>query len=253
MASVRILIADDYEQIRRAVRTLLASHEEWDVSGEAVDGQDAIQKAKELKPDVVLLDISMPYLNGLEAARVIRKEVPQSEILILSQYEATEMRPAALQAGAREYITKSDVARDLLTAVESVTQHLIASGSTQRIQRSAPTNGEPKIREREISAIEISPQKRAEEANAWLAAVVESSDDAIISEDLDGIITSWNAGAQRMFEYTKAEAIGQPLKLIIPSDLYDEEARILQRLRNGERIDHYESIRLSKSGKQIDV
>jgi len=249
MQPVRILIADDHEVVRRGVRSLLKSRADWEVCGEAVDGRDAVQKAKELKPDVIVMDIGMPHLNGLEAARVIRKEVPQSEILILSQYEATEMRPAALQAGAREYITKSDVARDLLTAVESVTQHLIASGSTP-IQRSAPTNGEPKIRERQIN---VSPQKRAEEANAWLAAVVESSDDAIISEDLNGIITSWNAGAQRMFEYTKAEAIGQPLKLIIPSDLYDEEARILQRLRNGERIDHYESIRLSKSGKQIDV
>jgi PAS domain S-box-containing protein len=253
MQPVRILIADDHEVVRRGVRSLLKSRADWEVCGEAVDGRDAVQKAKELKPDVIVMDIGMPHLNGLEAARVIRKEVPHSEILILSQHEASEMRPAALQAGAREYITKSDVARDLLTAVESVTQHLTASGSTQRIQRSAPTNGEPKTREREISAIEISPQKRAEEANAWLAAVVESSDDAIISEDLDGIITSWNAGAQRMFEYTKAEAIGQPLKLIIPSDLYDEEARILQRLRNAERIDHYESIRQSKSGKQIDV
>src|SRR5207245_11453935 len=99
----------------------------------------------------------------------------------------------------------------------------------------------------------VPQQKRAEAANAWHPAVVESSDDAIISEDLNGIITSRNAGAQRMFEYTQAEAIGQPLKLIIPSALYDEETRILQRLRNGERIDHYESIRLSKSGKQIDV
>ncbi len=218
-----------------------------------VDGRDAVQKAKELKPDVIVMDIGMPHLNGLEAARVIRKEVPQSEILILSQHEAREMRPAALQAGAREYVTKSEVARDLLTAVESVTRHLIASGSTQRIQRSLPTNGKPKVREREIRTIDVSPQRRAEEANAWLAAVVESSDDAIISEDLDGIVTSWNAGAQRMFEYTKAEAIGQPLKLIIPSDLYDEEARILQRLRNGGRIDHYESIRQSKSGKRIHV
>jgi PAS domain S-box-containing protein len=253
MQPVRILIADDHEVVRRGVRSLLKSRADWEVCGEAVDGRDAVQKAKELKPDVIVMDIGMPHLNGLEAARVIRKEVPHSEILILSQHEASEMRPAALQAGAREYITKSDVARDLLTAVESVTQHLTASGPTQGIQRSAPTNGEPKTREREISAIEISPQKRAEEANAWLAAVVESSDDAIISEDLDGIITSWNAGAQRIFGYTKVEAIRQPIKLIIPSDLYDEEARILQRLRNGERIDHYESIRLSKSGKQIDV
>ncbi len=123
MASVRILIADDYEQIRRAVRTLLASHEEWDVCGEAVDGQDAIQKAKELKPDVVLLDISMPYLNGLEAARLIRKEVPQSEILILSQYEASEMLQPALEAGARGYVAKSNMSRDLLAAVEAVSRH----------------------------------------------------------------------------------------------------------------------------------
>jgi PAS domain S-box-containing protein len=253
MQPVRILIADDHEVVRRGVRSLLGSRADWEVCGEAVDGRDAVQKAKELKPDVIVMDIGMPHLNGLEAARVIRKEVPQSEILILSQHEAREMRPAALQAGAREYVTKSEVARDLLTAVESVTRHLIASGSTQRIQRSLPTNGEPKVREREIRTIEVSPQRRAEEANAWLAAVVESSDDAIISEDLDGIVTSWNAGAQRMFEYTKAEAIRQPLKLIIPSDLYDEEARILQRLRNGGRIDHYESIRQSKSGKRIHV
>jgi PAS domain S-box-containing protein len=253
MQPVRILIADDHEVVRRGVRSLLKSRADWEVCGEAVDGRDAVQKAKELRPDVIVMDIGMPHLNGLEATRVIRREVPHSEILILSQHEATEMRPAALQAGAREYITKSDVARDLLTAVESVTQHLIASGPTQRIQSSEPTNGEPKIREREIGVIEMSPQKRAEEANAWLAAVVESSDDAIISEDLNGIITSWNAGAQRMFEYTKVEAIGQPIKLIIPANLYDEEARILRRLRNGERIDHYESTRLSKSGKQIDV
>ena len=120
---MRILIADDYEQVRRAVRMLLASHDEWDVCGEAVDGQDAIQKAKELKPDVVLLDISMPRLNGLEAARLIRKEVPQSEILILSQHPASAMSQAALEAGARGYVAKSNMSRDLLPAVEAVSRH----------------------------------------------------------------------------------------------------------------------------------
>ncbi len=124
MAPLRILIADDHEAVRRCVRSLLASREDWDICGEAVDGYDAIRKAKELKPDVVLLDISMPHLSGLEAAPVIRKETPQSEILIFSQHEASQMRQAALQAGARGYVAKSDAARDLLAAIEAVSQHL---------------------------------------------------------------------------------------------------------------------------------
>src|SRR3989441_12521784 len=111
MTPLRILIADDHEAVRRCVRSLLASREDWDICGEAVDGYDAIRKAKELKPDVVLLDISMPHLSGLEAAPVIRKETPQSEILIFSQHEASQMRQAALQAGAPGSMCESDAAR----------------------------------------------------------------------------------------------------------------------------------------------
>src|SRR5438477_8186216 len=214
MQPVRILIADDHEVVRRGVRSLLKSRADWEVCGEAVDGRDAVQKAKELKPDVIVMDIGMPHLNGLEAARVIRKEVPQSEILILSQYEATEMRPAALQAGAREYITKSDVARDLLAAVESLSRQVVAPGSSQQLKTSVPTNGGGKIPSG-ISTSEVALQKRPEEERAWLASIVESSDDAIISKNLDGIITSWNAAAERIFEYTAEEAVGQPVKLII--------------------------------------
>ncbi|HEV2731473.1 MAG TPA: PAS domain S-box protein [Terriglobales bacterium] len=250
MQPVRILIADDHEVVRRGVRSLLKSRADWEVCGEAVDGRDAVQKAKELKPDVIVMDIGMPYLNGLEAARVIRKEVPQSEILILSQHEAAEMRPAALQAGAREYITKSDVARDLLAAVESVSRQVVASSSSQQLKTSVPTNG--KIPPG-ISSSDVALPKRAEEERAWLASIVESSDDAIISKNLDGIITSWNGAAERIFEYTAEEAVGQPVKLIIPLERHEEENRILDRLRNGERIDHYESVRVSKSGRRIDV
>ncbi len=136
MPSVRILIADDHEEVRRGVRSLLGSRMDWDVCGEAVDGQDAIRKAKELKPDVVLLDISMPHLNGLEAARVIRKETPESEILILSQYDASEMVQAALEAGARGFVAKSDVFRDLLAAVEAVSQHKQPRSRAPRIHPS---------------------------------------------------------------------------------------------------------------------
>ena len=82
MAGVRILIADDHEAVRRCVRSLIASHSGWEVCGEAVDGLDAIEKAKSSRPDVVILDISMPKLSGLQAAPLIKNELPQSEILI---------------------------------------------------------------------------------------------------------------------------------------------------------------------------
>jgi PAS domain S-box-containing protein len=120
MHSVRILIADDHEIVRQGMRSLFSLRSNWDVCGEAVDGRDAIEKAKQLQPDVVLLDISMPLLNGLEAARVIRKEVPHSQILIVSQHEAAHMRTTALEAGARGYVAKSELSRELLAAVEAV-------------------------------------------------------------------------------------------------------------------------------------
>src|SRR6266404_2873140 len=82
-------------------------------------------------------------------------------------------------------------------------------------------------------------QAPTELAREWLAAIVESSDDAIISKSLDGIITSWNAGAERLFGYTAEEAIGQPISILIPPERLDEEPNILRRVRQGERIDHY--------------
>ena len=85
------------------------------------------------------------------------------------------------------------------------------------------------------------------------AAIVESSDDAIIAKTLDGVTSAWNAAAERMFGYTEHEAIGQPITLIIPPDLYDEERDILRRLRAGERVDHYETVRVTKAGEHIDV
>jgi PAS domain S-box-containing protein len=96
-------------------------------------------------------------------------------------------------------------------------------------------------------------RRRASEASAWLAAIVENSDDAILSKTLDGIITTWNRGAERLFGYTAAEAIGKPITLVIPEDRHHEEDGILRRLRAGERIDHFETVRRRKDGELIEV
>ena len=100
---------------------------------------------------------------------------------------------------------------------------------------------------------DITDRKRVEEAQARLAAIVESSQDAIISKTLDAIITSWNQAAERLFGYTAAEAVGRPVTLIIPPERLDEEPAILERLRRGERVEHFETVRVAKDGRRLDI
>ena len=249
MAPVRILIADDHEIVRRGVRSLLKSRSDWSVCGEAVDGVDAVRKAKELKPDVIVLDISMPQLNGLDAARQIRKEVPQSEILILSQHGAAEMERTALSAGARAYVSKTDVSRDLLAAVEALSQHRAPRSLWEPAFAAAAAHPEKLPTAPSV----VKTDSSVADAREQLAAIVDSSSDAIISKKLDGIVHSWNASAERIFGYTAQEMIGQPITTIIPPELHEEEAMILNRLRSGQRIDHFETVRVAKSGKRITV
>jgi len=120
---MRLLIVDDHDVVRRGVRSLLLEQPGYEVCGEAGDGQEALEQARELKPDVVVMDISMPRLNGLEAASLIRSNLPECEIVLMTQHEAKEMARQALNAGARGYVIKSSMARDLIAAVERVARH----------------------------------------------------------------------------------------------------------------------------------
>jgi len=116
---VRILVVDDFGPIRQFVCAALGKRQHLQVVGEASDGLEAIQKAVELKPDLILLDIGLPTLNGLEAARQIRKLVPESKIIFLSQESSADVVQEALSLGARGYVVKTRAASELFPAMEA--------------------------------------------------------------------------------------------------------------------------------------
>ena len=120
---MRILVADDHDIIRRGLKELLTARPGWEVCAEAKTGREAVTLAEQLKPDVVVMDISMPDLNGLEAARKIRKSLPKCEILILTLHFSDQLVREIVEAGVRAYIMKSDADRDLVAAVEALSNH----------------------------------------------------------------------------------------------------------------------------------
>lgn len=472
MSAIRILIADDHEAVRLGLRSILAARSDYVVCGEAADGFEAIEKAKSLRPNVILMDVSMPRLDGVAAAKIIGRDLPHSQVIIVSQNDAAVSSAQAAKAKAAGFVFKADVYRDLPLTIDRVLAergHTIAkeetavlppesdTGETQEslgdqirsrfgllpnffqlgpetpeiranlfafakfayfdcpmpslfkerlfvhlsrfcavryciarhlgflaglghasgdpqapvqtveeivqlLQRPFPSSpslsryvalvdavSEPlssmpesgtemeeaifalathvflqtadatvclnaltkifdargwqffllflafirtahywtKIHPELIFEDDIrhllenhetlarcvldDPEAKfdsfhrssgdklsmvrqpADSLTSLLAAIVESSEDAIVSKTLDGVITSWNRGAERIFGYTAAEAIGQRINLIIPRDRWDEEDRILERLRRGETIGHFETVRLHKSGELLDI
>ena len=117
---LRILLADDHEIVRRGLCALLQKREGWEVCGEASDGRQALEMAKELKPDVVILDIGMPQLNGLDTTRQLLQHDPQFKIIVLTITDSDQVIREAIDAGARGFVLKSDAARDLVSAVEAL-------------------------------------------------------------------------------------------------------------------------------------
>jgi DNA-binding NarL/FixJ family response regulator len=117
---LRILIADDSAMIRRGVIGLLSSEASWKICGEASDGSEALVMARALLPDVILLDVSMPGLNGLEVARRLRKEVPQAKIVVMSQHDPAHLLPGVIAAGGDACIDKSRLAADLVDSIRNL-------------------------------------------------------------------------------------------------------------------------------------
>ncbi len=146
MNHLRILVADDHEIVRRGLISLIKAHPDWEICAEADNGRQAVERAKQTKPDIAILDIGMPVLNGLEATRQILREHPAVRILILTITDTDQAVQAVLDAGARGFLLKSDAARDLVTAVEALAHNktfftarvadLVLSGYLNRSPRS---------------------------------------------------------------------------------------------------------------------
>jgi DNA-binding NarL/FixJ family response regulator len=121
--SLRILVADDHDILRRGLKQLLTAHAGWQVVAEARTGREAVSLSEEHKPDIVVIDVSMPDLNGLEAARRIRKALPKTGIVILTLHFSDQLVKDIVEAGARAYVMKADADRDLVNAVEAIANH----------------------------------------------------------------------------------------------------------------------------------
>ena len=185
----RILVADDHEVVRRGLCGLLGAQPDWEICGEASNGREAVEKALQLKPDVVILDVGMPMLNGLEATRQILKANPHIKILVLTLHDADQVVQEVLNAGARGFLLKSDAARDLVAAVEALRRDkiyftpkvasMVLSGYLRRDGTPAPpeTRGRSRLtpREREIVQL-LAEGKSSKEVAVALGLSVKTAE-----------------------------------------------------------------------------
>lgn len=132
--TTRILLVDDHPIVREGLKTVLQRRPGWEVVGEASNGAEALEKAQDLLPDVMVLDITMPKMNGLDVCRIVRQRTPELEVLFVTQHDSPQMMREALGAGAKGYVVKSNAARDLLDAIEVVSQHRVFTSLTKSVR-----------------------------------------------------------------------------------------------------------------------
>jgi PAS domain S-box-containing protein len=234
MEPLKILVVDDDARVRGIIRSFVSSRPGLSVCGEAADGLESIDKTRANRPDVVLMDVTMPRMNGLDATRILRHEFPELDIILVSQNDPCIVSRQAADVGARGYCSKSDLRRDLVPMIERTLERRNRNGNNMN-----PADFR---------------RRPNEQASSLLAAIVDTSDDIIISEDLDAMVTSWNKSAERVFGYPSEEAIGKPLlELIIPRERQEEAVEFMDHIRRGEPIDHFDTVRQRKDGSLVDV
>ena len=224
MKSLRILFIEDSENdVQLAVAEL--QRQGYDPDYTRVATATALAAALQQRSwDVILSDYSMPGFTGADALRICQESRQDIPFISVSGTLGEASAVAMMRAGAHDYLTKDDLSR-LAPAIERE----LSAASTRR------------------------EQKRMRDAAAHLAAIVESSDDAIISKTLDGMVVSWNRGAEAIYGYTEQEMIGRPISVLAPPARLAELTDILQRIRRGERVGRFDTLRQRKDGSIVEV
>jgi PAS domain S-box-containing protein len=244
---LRVLIVDDHEVVRRGVRSLLASNDRFEICGEAFDGRDAIEKARQLRPDVIILDISMPNLNGLEATREIRRFLPEVPILIMSQHDVPEMMKQALHAGATAYIVKSAITTELLAALERVREKEIPPGL---VFGSAHANLNVQELLNEKTAALDRATKELEMAVTHLDMVASHAAVAVTRCSRDLRYLWVNPGYAEWLQLPISEIVGQPIKDVLGPEVFESLSPHFERVLKGERVAYEQEVPYKRIGRR---
>ena len=226
-----ILVVDDETSITITLGELLR-REGYRVNS-ANSGAEALDLIADNHYDLVIVDLHMKGIDGMTVLDQLRQQWPLTPGIVLTGYASMDSAIAALRQGVNDYLVKPSDITDLKLAVRR--------GLEQRKLLLAEHESQGGL------------ERAAEELASHLSAIVESSDDAIISKSLRGTILTWNKGAERMFGHRAEEAIGKSMTILVPSDRDGEEPEILEQLKRGEHINHFETVRIAKDGRTIDI
>ena len=250
----RILVADDHEIVRKRICTILAGEKTFKVCGEAIDGRDAVEKARKLRPDVVVMDISMPNMNGIDAAREITRTLPDTNIVVISQHETPDMSRHALAAGARAYVPKSEIPANLVNTIARFGANPVASAASSPALRK-PVYGHEERRSTVVSVADTPLQGR----EGYFRSVMNTLAEGLYTVDAQGLLTYINPAAEAMFGWTSGELSGRKMHDVTHHSYPNgapfpaEDCPGLRVLEKGVALREHEDIFIRKDGSFFPV